>query len=91
MIRKQGTRHLPVLFGKRASSLTAFVIFVIVVYLLGFSIPILSIYLIFCTILFLICTFRPSERLAGIFFKIIYLSFIATIIAVFITDYFISV
>ncbi len=76
--KKIGDKTFSGMFGKRFASLFAFIAFIFALSFAGINTVMINYYLIFCSILFLIVSIFPSERLASVFFKLIFLGFIVT-------------
>ncbi len=74
--RKAGNKTFATEFGKRSASLFALIVFVSS--------------LIFCSLLFLIASIYLSEKLASLFFKLVFLGFIVTSIMFFLIKWLVS-
>jgi len=80
--KKAGHKTFSIIFGKRTAAFLPFVLFIVTFFFTNFSLP-TKIYIIFCSFLFLITSFYPSEKLATFFVKLIFIGFIINRIAVF--------
>jgi 4-hydroxybenzoate polyprenyltransferase len=76
--QKAGHKTFALVFGKRATSLFAFILFVLTLLFSKIERISINYYFIFCSLLFLITSIFPSERLAFLFFKLICMGFIVT-------------
>lgn len=76
--KRAGERTFAIAFGKRAASLFALTVFIVVLLFGKFENIEINYYLIFCSLLFLIIFIFPSERLASLFGKLIFIGFLIT-------------
>lgn len=82
-----GHRTFSVLFGKRAASLFALLMFIAAILFSGIKTPAIIYYFIYCCVLLLISVVKPSEKLAFILFRLMFAGFIVTA-AAYIMPYF---
>ena len=78
--KEAGERTFAIMFGKRTAAIIPFIIFFSELLFAGFELSILNYYLLFCASLALIESFFPSEKLATLFFKLIFFGFFITAI-----------
>lgn len=78
--KKVSDKTFSVVFGKRLASIFAFFVFIPALIFGKFETIAVNYYLIFCSLLFLIISIFPSEKLASLFFKLIFVGFIITAI-----------
>jgi len=74
--KKVGDKTFAVVFGKRNAAFFAFFVFVIAILFAGIQTFFISAYLVFCALLFFIYLIYPSEKLALVFFKLVYIGFL---------------
>lgn len=78
--KKVGQKTFSIAFGKRTAALFALATITLTLTVVKFETAALRYYLAFCSLLFLASSVNPSEKLASIFFKMIFIGFIVTAI-----------
>jgi len=73
--KKADDKTFSVIHGKRTAALTSFITTLLIYLLSNFNTPLINYYLLFCLTLYLIIFIKPNEKLANIFFKLIYFGF----------------
>ncbi|MBT4334862.1 UbiA family prenyltransferase [bacterium] len=73
--KKAGDKTFSVLYGKRIAALVSLIITILVYIFANFNTQLINYYLLLCITLYLIILIKPNEKLASIFFKIIYFCF----------------
>lgn len=81
-----GDRTFAVVFGKRTASAFALVLFISTLMFSKIGRASISCYIAFCSLLFLIASIFPSERLAFLLFKLVFTGFVVTAV-IFLVSY----
>ncbi|MER3447377.1 MAG: hypothetical protein C4291_11300 [Candidatus Dadabacteria bacterium] len=76
--KEVGDKTFAVILGKRAASVFALVPFILTLMFSKIGRASINYYVAFCTLLFLIASIFPSERLAFLLFKLIFIGFVVT-------------
>lgn len=76
--KEVGDKTFAVIFGKRAASVFALVLFVSTLIFSKIGRASINYYIAFCSLLFLIASIFPKEKLAFLLFKLIFVGFIIT-------------
>jgi 4-hydroxybenzoate polyprenyltransferase len=84
--KKVGDKTFAVVFGKRAASVFALVLFISTLMFSKIGRASINYYVAFCSLLFLIALIFPSERLAFLLFKLIFIGFVVTAV-IFLVSY----
>jgi len=78
--KKIGDKTFSVVFGKRTASFFALITFLSTLMFANIQTQTINYYIVFCSALFAIISIFPSEKLASLFFKLIFIGFVLTAI-----------